>query len=250
MFVKSEGIILRTSDYGETNKVVTMLTRDLGKIAVMARGAKKPKSRLASITQPFTYGSYLVQKGTGMGALQQGELIQSFRSIREDIFKTAYAAYIAELTDKLTEDKQPNPFLFEMLYQTFMYMHEGIDLDILQYIYEVKMTRVAGIPPRLDGCVNCANTEGIFAFSIREGGFLCNRCKHIDPYRIQASPAALKLLRLFYYFDLSKLGNVAVKQETKEELKAIIQAYYEAYSGVFLKSRRFLEQLSHFENES
>ncbi|WLR49879.1 DNA repair protein RecO [Bacillus tianshenii] len=250
MFTKTEGIVIRTSDYGETNKVVTLFTRDLGKIAVMARGAKKPKSRLASLTQLFTYGSFLVQKGSGMGSMQQGELIQSFRSLREDIFKTAYAAYIVELTDKLTEDKQPNPFLFELLYQTLIYMHEGIDLDILMYIYEVKMFEVAGIPPYLNGCANCGRTEGTFAFSVREGGLLCNQCFNVDPYRMQVSQPALKLLRLFFYFDIKKLGTVSVKQQTKDELKKMITAYNEAHSGVFLKSRRFLEQLSHFENES
>ena len=63
MFQKCEGIVLRTTDYGETNKIITLFTREWGKIGVMAKGAKKPKSRLAAITQPLTYGYYLVQKG-------------------------------------------------------------------------------------------------------------------------------------------------------------------------------------------
>ncbi|OEH93707.1 DNA repair protein RecO [Bacillus solimangrovi] len=250
MYSKTEGIVIRTNDYGETNKVVTLYTRDLGKIAVMARGAKKPKSRLTSVTQLFTYGSYLVQKGNGMGAMQQGEIIQSFRSIREDIFKTAYAAYIAELTDKLTEEKRSNPFIFELLNQTLMYMHEGVDIDILLNIYQIKMLDVAGIPPHVDSCVNCGHTEGTFAFSVREGGFLCHRCFSIDPYRMAVSAATLKLIRIFYTFDIARLGDVSVQQKTKNELKELINAYYDAHSGIYLKSRRFLEQLTHFPNES
>ncbi len=65
MLQKCEGIVLRTTDYGETNKIVTLYTREWGKIGVMARGAKKPKSRLSAITQPFTYGYFLMQKGNG-----------------------------------------------------------------------------------------------------------------------------------------------------------------------------------------
>ena len=80
MLQKCEGIVLRTTDYGETNKIVTLYTREWGKIGVMARGAKKPKSRLSAITQPFTYGYFLLQKGSGLGNLQQGEIIAPLRA--------------------------------------------------------------------------------------------------------------------------------------------------------------------------
>lgn len=240
---KCEGIVIRTNDYGETNKVVTLFTREWGKIGAMARGAKKPSSRLAAVTQLFTYGHFLLQKGSGLGSLQQGETIDSMRSIREDIFLTAYASYIIELTDKCTEDRRPNPFLFELLHQTLHYMNDGYDLDIIMFIYEIKMLNVIGLHPELNRCAICGNTEGEFAFSIREGGFICHRCFEKDPYHFKISQATARLLRLFYFFDLSRLGNISVKEETKQELKKIISAYYEEYSGLSLKSKRFLEQI-------
>lgn len=243
---KVEGIVIRTIDYGETNKIVNLLTREMGKIGVMARGAKKPQSRLTSVSQMFIYGHFLVQMGSGLGTLQQGEIINSFRGLREDLEKSAYSAYIVELTDKLTEEKKTNPFLFELLYQTLNYINEGMDLEILTYIYEMKMLNIAGIYPKLDGCVNCSNTEGKFAFSIREGGFICHRCFHIDPNLILISPATLKLLRIFYYFDLHRLGKISVKDTTKKELKTVISSLYDEYSGLNLKSKRFLTQLDRF----
>jgi DNA repair protein RecO (recombination protein O) len=243
LFEKCEGIVIRTTDYGETNKIVTLFTREWGKVAAMARGAKKPSSRLSSVTQLFTYGYFLIQKSHGIGSLQQGEAIQTMRGIREDIFTTAYASYIVELTDKATEDKRPNPYLFELLLQTLQYMNEGLDLDILTYIYEMKMLNVLGLYPKLDGCAVCRKTEGKFAFSIKEGGFLCHRCYDKDPYFLQVSPATIKLLRLFYYLDLSRLGKISVKDETKKELHRIISAYYEEYSGLLLKTKRFLNQI-------
>lgn len=243
---KVEGIVIRTNDYGETNKIVTLFTREMGKIGVMARGAKKPQSRLTSLSQVFIYGDFLVQMGSGLGTLQQGEIISSFRGLREDLYKAAYAAYIVELTDKLTEEKKTNPYLFELLYQTLNFMNEGMDFEILTYIYEMKMLNIAGIYPKLDGCVICSNTEGKFAFSIREGGFICHRCNHLDPHSMQISPATLKLLRLFYYFDLNRLGKISVKDATKKEIKAVISSLYDEYSGLSLKSKRFLKQLDQF----
>ncbi|MCA1031788.1 DNA repair protein RecO [Bacillus timonensis] len=243
MLQKCEGIVIRTNDYGETNKVVTLYTREWGKVGVMARGAKKPSSRLSAITQPFTYGYFLMQKSSGLGSLQQGETISTMRSIREDIFLTAYASYIVELTDKSTDEKKPNPFMFELLLQTLQYMNEGLDVDVLTYIYEMKMLPVLGLYPRLDKCSICESQTGDFVFSIREGGFLCRRCMDKDSYHFKISQATVKLLRLFYYFDLNRLGNINLKDQTKSELKQVISAYYEEYSGLTLKSKRFLNQM-------
>ncbi|WP_243290595.1 DNA repair protein RecO [Bacillus sp. FJAT-47783] len=243
MLYKCEGIVIRTTDYGESNKIVTIYTRESGKVGVMARGAKKPNSRLAAVTQLFTYGTFLFQKSSGLGSLQQGETTNSMRLIREDIFLTAYASYLTELLDKGTENNQPNPFLFELLFQTLHRLSEGTDPDILRYIFEMKMLNVLGLYPNLNECVVCGGKEGAFHFSIRENGFICHRCFNHDAYRLNISPTVVKLLRVFYYLDLSRLGQVSVKEETKKELKWVIDEYYREYSGLVIKSKRFLDQL-------
>ena len=248
MLQKCEGIVIRTTDYGETNKIITLYTREWGKLGVMARGAKKTNSRLSSITQLFTHGYFLVNRGTGLGSVQQGEIISSLRGIGEDIFLTAYASYIVELTDRCTEDRKPNPFQFELLFQTLTYLNEGYDPDVLMNIYEMKMLNVLGLHPILNQCSVCGNTDGHFSFSIREGGLLCHRCLGVDPYHFKISPATVKLIRLFYYFDLSRLGNISVKEETKAELKKVISAYYEEYSGLYLKTKKFLKSMEQFRN--
>ena len=243
MLQKCEGIVLRSTDYGETNKIVTLYTREWGKIGVMARGAKKPKSRLSAITQPFTYGFFLLQNGRGLGNMQQGEIITPLRAIKEDIFLTAYASYVVELTDKSTDEKKTNPFIFELLYQTLTYLNEGHDPEILKNIYEMKMLPVLGLYPILNQCAVCGDKEGQFSFSIREGGIICHRCLTKDPYHLKISSATIKLLRIFYFFDLNRLGNISVKSETKAELKKVIDTYYNEYSGLFLKTKKFIEQL-------
>lgn len=243
MLQKCEGIVIRNTDYGETNKIVTLYTREWGKVGVMARGAKKPNSRLAAVTQLFTHGYFLFHTGSGLGSLQQGEMISSMRAIREDIFLTAHASYIVDLTDKITDDRRPNPFMFELLFQTLNFMNEGYDLDIMTDIYEMKMLNVQGLYPVLDKCAVCGSTEGEFHFSIKEGGLLCHRCFEQDPYRIRISPGTVRLLRLFYMLDVSRLGDISVKPETKAELKKVINAYYDEHSGLYLKTRKFLDQI-------
>ncbi|WP_100402316.1 DNA repair protein RecO [Bacillus sp. FJAT-42315] len=247
MLQKVEGIIIRTTNYGETNKIVTIFSREKGKIAFMARGARKPNSRLSAITQLLTHGQFLVQLGSGLGTLQQGEILTSMRHIREDLMITAYAAYMVELLDKSTEDQQVNPYLYEFLKQSLYYLNEGYDAEILTNIFEMKMLQVIGLRLELSSCVHCQSCEGHFAFSIRENGLLCHRCFDIDPHRLPLSQPAIRLLRLFYYIDLERLGTINVKVETKKELRAAISLYYDEYSGLFLKSRRFIDQLEKME---
>lgn len=243
MLYKIEGIIIRTNDYGESNKILTLYSKEMGKIAVMARGAKKPKSRLSSISQLFTHGQFLVQKGSGLGVLNQGEMISSFRQIRSDIFLTAYAAYMIELLDKLTDDGKPSVSLYSFVYATLDHLNKGIDPDVLLYIFELRMLRIAGISPEVNCCVNCNAIEGEFFFSIEEGGFLCRRCVQMDSYHIKMNPATARIIRLLYYVDIHRLGKISLKAETKKELKKIITAYFEKYSGIHLKSKKFLDHL-------
>lgn len=247
MLQRVEGIVLRTNPYGESNLIITLLTRELGKIGVVARGAKKTNSRLASVSQLFTYGSFLIQKGSGLSTLSQGELIDSFRDLREDLYATSYASIIVELTDKAVEEKKNNPYLFELVLQLLQHMNEGADAEVLAYLFMTKMVPVLGYHPFYDHCISChcsANDNLFVAFSVKEGGFLCQRCKSKDSFAFQVTEKTVKLMRLFYHFDVNRLGKIEVSDQTKKQLKQIIFSYYDEYSGIYLKSRKFLEQLS------
>lgn len=179
-----------------------------------------------------------------MGTLRQGETIDTFRDLRGDIYRMAYAAYIAELLDRLTDQGVPNPFLFEWLYQSLSYIDEHVDPEVISFIFSTKMLDVAGIRPQLTRCTSCGSEQGPFVFSVREGGLLCPQCASIDARHLNLSQASIKLLRLFMGMDIKRLGKVSLKTETKREIKKTLDAYYEEYSGLKLKSTRFLDQLA------
>lgn len=248
MLVKTEGLVIRTRDYGEGNLIVTIFSSELGKVSVMAKGAKKPKSRLSSVSQLFSYGMFLFYRSsnTGMGSLSQGEMIESFRGLRQDLIKTAYGAYFAELVDKMMEDGERNPFLFQLLLMTYQYLDNDKDPEILARLFEIKMLVAGGYRPELNHCVSCGNPEGTFGFSVKEGGFLCDRCIHEDPQRLSLQLSSVKLLRLFYHFDLNRLGNISVKPETKEELRKVLWLFMDHHTPLRLKSRSFLEKMDKF----
>ena len=237
--------MIRGVDYGESSKVVTLFTREHGKLAVMARGAKKAKSRLAAVSQLFTHGYYLCKAGPGSGMpdLSQGDVVDSFKAMRQDLNATAYAAYMAELLDRLTHERETNPYLFQLIVHIFRYLDEGRDAEILCRIFETKMLQVAGISPQLSGCVMCGEQREPYAFSISQGGLLCTACLASDPYAIAVTPSTWKLLRLFQVFDVERLGEIEVKQATRTQLKHVLKSYMDEHLDLRLKSRSFLDQL-------
>ncbi|MFC4558846.1 DNA repair protein RecO [Virgibacillus kekensis] len=244
MLEKMEGIVIKTRDYGESNKIVTLFTNKLGKVSAIARGAKKPKSRMAAVTQPFILGEFFVYVNSGLSTIQQGDVKDSIRAVREDIEKTAYAAYIVELTDKLTDSQSPDMYIFDQLYQTLKWIADHTDSEIPIMMYELKLFRKGGFAPGVDRCINCGEKNFPFAFSIQEGGLLCTRCRHLDEQAIGLPDNVAKLLNIFLNVELERVGTISVKQENVRLLRQIIDAYYEQYGGFFLKSKRFLKQMA------
>lgn len=248
MLVKAEGIVIRTRDYGEAHKVVVLYTREHGKIPLMARGVKKTQSRLSGVTQVLTHGQYLYFVGSGMGTLNQGEAINPYHVLRQDIMLMSYAAYIVELLDKLTEDKETNPYMFHLLEKTLAFLEEGKDPDILCRIFEMKILSQAGYRPQVDGCINCGETGKPSSFSVARGGVLCVDCRSADEKALTLSPASARLLQIFLHFDIDRLGEIKVKRETKDQLERVMFDYTDYHADLYLKSRSFLKQMKAFEN--
>lgn len=243
---KIDGIIIKTKDYGETHKLVTIFSNKIGKFNALAKGAKKPKSRMAAVTQPFINARFFVYIGSGLSTIQQGEVLDSFRIIREDIFKTGYVSYMAELTDKLLDAKENDPFLYEQFYQTLLWINNQDEVDIPVIMYELKLYKKAGFAPVLHQCSRCGNQEGLSKFSIREGGMLCQQCAYFDPEAIHISEKLSRLLYLFSEVDLKRIGNIRMKKENVQLIRKILYEYYDQYGGFWIKSRKVLDQLDLF----
>ncbi|EUJ33356.1 DNA repair protein RecO [Listeria floridensis FSL S10-1187] len=241
---KCEGIVLRQTSYRESDKIVVVYTREFGKIGMVARGAKKGKSRLAAVTQPFTTGMFTFFGSKGLVTLQQGDVIETFSSIQQDIFLTAYASFVCELLDKATEERRKNAYLYELTFAILRDIDEGYDAQILTQIYEMKMLNVLGLYPVMDRCAICGETEGHFDFSTHSDGLVCHRCYDKDPYRMHLPASVVKLLRLFYIFRIDRLGEINVKEETKMLLEKAIDTYYDEKSGLYLKSKKFLRDMN------
>lgn len=238
-----EGIVIKTNDYGETHKIVTIYSKEFGKFTAICHGANRPRSRFSSMTQPFIKGRFLVVLSKGLSTIRQGEIVESYRNIREDIVKTAYAAYVAELYDKLTGTKKKDPFLYEQLVLTLKRIDDGDEPTIPVIMLELKLYKNEGFAPTLNYCVRCQSNEFPFSFSINEGGLLCQHCLAVDEQAVLLPNSIAKLLPIFLNVSLERIGKINIKNENKQLLRKIFDEYYEQYGGYNLKSKRFLSQL-------
>lgn len=243
MMHAEEALVIRATNYGESNKILTLLTKEKGKIGVMARGAKKPKSSLSSGSQLLTHGHFLYQKGKGLGTLYQADSIDVFRYIKSDITVMAHAAYMINMVDRLTEENQPSPALFNWLLKLLELLEDQRPPRVLRLIFDLRMLGLAGIQPELEHCVSCGGREGPFSFSFALGGLLCHACKRHDPTSLLLPDAVTRLFYLFKKIDPNQIGSISLKPETVAFMQQILDAYYDQYLGLNLKTKQFLDQV-------
>ncbi|MFB9280045.1 DNA repair protein RecO [Cohnella cellulosilytica] len=246
MLYRAEGIVIRSTDYGEGNKIVTLLTPTLGKQGIVVRGAKKLKSRYGALAQLFTYGDYSYYRNGTLGTLNSGEIIESFQELRQGLEGPAYAAYAAELTDRAINDDEAAAYLFHQLKACQTALAEGKDPQIVVRAYEMKVFAAAGYAPMLDECVSCGRRDGPFYFSAAGGGALCRSCRGRDPAALELQDGVWKLLRVFLALDMRRLGSIAVKESSKSQLQLALRRWMDFHLNVNLKSRGFLDQLEKY----
>ena len=240
MFKKIEGIVVSEVDYKESSKIINILTPEYGIIGVIARGTKRVNSILKSVATKMTYGYFHVKYSeNGLSTLIEVDVIDMFRNIKRDISLMSYAVYLLELADRVYKHDS-NRQVYDTLIASLKKIDEGYDYKIIANIFELKMLDYLGIRPVVDECVNCGNKHDIVTISSYKGGYLCKNCVGGE---VIVNIKTIKLLRMFYYVDISKITKLDVSEKIQNELSQFIYDYYDRYSGIYLKSREFLKNL-------
>jgi len=242
---RTEAVVLRHSDFGEADRLLTVYTPYTGKVRLLAKGIRKPKSRKAGHLELFTRTQLLVARGRNLDIVTQAETIDPYLSLRQDLWRMSHAHYVAELVDCFTKEQAENQALYRLLCDVLNCICHSADLALTVRFFELRLLTLVGYRPRLFDCPRCnARLEPVTNFfSAEEGGALCPRCGEGEPTARAISLNALKVLRYLQTREYAECLRFQLSQATHSEVERVLQNYLVYILERRLKSVEFLNIL-------
>jgi DNA repair protein RecO (recombination protein O) len=242
--VKAEGLVIRSMKMGETSKLVTLFTRELGLLKIIAKGSRSSKSRIGAALEPLTVSRlvYYQKENREIQFLSQADIVEFFPNLSADLEKWGYANACAELVSRSQIDAEITPKLYPILLSTIRAMNEpAAEVRACFWGFQMKLLGILGVAPNLRRCLNCGAAPPRFIqetrmrsragstvqihFDIARGGFLCNNC----PPPLEAQQLAAETLRLlsdFQSLPAEKLSRYKIPPVARREIEKFFRAYF------------------------
>lgn len=244
-------VLLRKLEYGDFDLILTLLSLQRGKIALIAKSAKKSTKRFAGILELFSLLEVVANTGRGRGlpVLQEATLISPFSTIRNDINKTAYASYWCELINNWVEENQKQEQLFYLLKHVLNELDRGeSEAAQISILFQMKLLHLTGHGPNLKQCGRCRkNLEIILptqiVFDIAKGAILCDACAPGAGGRLRLSKGTLKQLIWFESGNLMKASRIRFGAQALKEGLEFLETFVPYTLGTQPQSLKFLKQI-------
>jgi DNA repair protein RecO (recombination protein O) len=225
--LRTEAIVLRHSDWGEADRLLTLFTSYRGKIRVIARGVRKLNSRKAGHLEPFTIVNLMLARGRDFWIVSQAEMTESFFNIRNNLQLTGAASYLIELTDRFTFEEQENHPLYQLLVESMQRLEGNEVIFNATRYFELQLFNHLGYRPQLLNCVHCSReilAEDQY-FSFEKGGTLCPACGKLIDQTKPISMDALRYLRHFQRSSFPEIRKVKIPIAVRREMEFILAGY-------------------------
>jgi DNA repair protein RecO (recombination protein O) len=195
----------------------------------------QPEKRTKACLVP-TYGPSpcTEQKTSLIGA----DIINYFYNIKSDIKKMSYMAYLCELTKNVYKQNE-NDLIYDLFMSAILKVEDDFNPGVITNILELKYLDFLGVNFNADSCIVCGS-KNILTISLDKGGYVCSKCRINE--RIM-DEKALKMLRMYYYVDISKISKLEVSESTIREIDIFLTDYYDHYTGIYIKSKKFLNEV-------
>lgn len=246
----TEAIVMRRDDYGEADRLVTLLTPDYGKLRVLAKGARKPTSRKAGHIELFTRTRLLLAKGRTFDLITQAELVETHRPLREEVQRGALAHYLCELADRFAPEGSDAAPLYDLLAEGLGWLCEAHDPRLAARYFELRLLTLEGYRPEL---FRCARTQlpladdgrgASVAFSPSEGGVLSEAAAGLARDVFRLSRGGLALLRALHTQPFEAVQALDVSRELHEHVERALQLYISAILERRPRTMAFLDRLA------
>lgn len=233
---RAQGIVLRTIKLGEADRIVTLCTRERGKVRAVAKGIRKTRSKFGGRLEPGSHVAIQCYEGRELDHITQAETADIFRNIREDLDRLRRAIAMLEAVDHLAQPDESSPRLYQMLLGALTSL-ESYDSPVIVPAFYWKLLAYEGLRPMLDICARCGEDANFVAFDLIEGGLLCRSCRT----GVAISPEAIELLRRILGGDLARVLKEPHTAATFE-VEHLAEVSLEGHLERRLKTRRILDK--------
>lgn len=245
MNYKTKGIVLKRMNFGEADRILTVVTERFGKIKAIARGVRKGKSKLAGHLEPFMLLDLQLHEGKTFYTVTGSEIELGFSSVHTELKKTSQAFYLAELVDKFLPEHQKSDEIFYLFEKALEYLN-GNKKNLLLRIFELKIIEASGFHPELYECVHCKEklAPGKNFWDAVEGGVVCTDCHERMHHGKPISDDLIKLFRLIKKSDFSVLERLSISEALESEAEDILNSYIQSVLEREIKSASFMKLIN------
>jgi len=224
---QTEAIIIKKTKLGEADRILSLYTPHLGKIQAIAKGVRRPRSKLAGHLELLTHSLVSLARGRNLDTIIGSQTINSFLPLKSDLQLTSYALYATELVNQFTADHIENYPLFQLLLDTMHRLCQGGDNELVLRYFELQLLNEVGYRPQLHHCVSCRSAlePTTNSFCSSAGGMLCPSCRQSQPLTYPLSVNGLKVLRLLQSGDYTTASRLQINPELSWELEGVMRGY-------------------------
>ncbi len=224
---RTDAVVLGRIDYGEADRILTIYTPHRGKFRVIAKGVRRPLSRLGPHLEYFTRSRLMLAKGRDLDTVTAAETVDAHLGLRADLDAYGHASHMAEILNRLTQDRQENEPVYDLLASSLRLLADGVDPFVVTRHYEWALLALLGYKPELYRCVACVAELAATAnaFSSRLGGALCPRCRTADAGSRSLSVNAQKVLRALDRDGLARVAKLPLDAGLRNELEGALGDY-------------------------
>ncbi len=245
---KTEAIVISSVDYGESDRIVTLYTKDFGRVKGMAKGARRSRKRFANTLEPFTHikTELALKASSGLNWINHSSLINVFFDIRLDIGRFIYGSVFLEIIDQMAAESHPVPHLFSLFLLYLHNLNKSNRPNTLMPVFALRLLSILGYTPYVSGCVICEKplnkkVSSVF-FSYGDGGIVCSSCRRDRNGGLQLSAGMINILQYVLTVPTKGLGAIALSSTQQKEILFILKGFIDYHLDKRLKSWELLEQ--------
>ena len=226
MYLTIQAIVLRVTDYNDRDALLTVLSRNHGKLTIKARGLRRKSSPLIAPCQLLSYGEFTLFEYKGQYSINEAHSIELFSSLRRDLTKLSLGTYFAQAAEVISQEDLPNPELQSLLLNCLFALSKLDESEAkVKAVFELRAACLAGYMPDLFGCHNCGN-QTPDRFDISEGLLECHACRSVGGgIRMPVTTGVLEAMRYICLCEPKKLLSFNIGQENLEMLTNLTEAY-------------------------